>query len=160
MRVRSLVRELRAEWSNKQTKTGSQVASWARAVSSDARSEHQFPRWALPPGSCLTCPQSEYLPQLGTYPALWFVSHLATPGSQSGLLLSESDPEYPFGAFLVAQIVKNVPAMQETQVQSLGRKDPLEKRMATHSTILAWRIPWTEEPGGLQSMGSKKVGRD
>ena len=80
--------------------------------------------------------------------------------AQSGLLLSESDPEYPLGAFLVAQIVKNVPAMQETQVQSLGRKDLLEKRMATHSTILAWRIPWTEEPGGLQSMGSKKAGRD
>ena len=110
-----------------QIKTGSQVASWARAVSSDARSEYQFPRSVLPAGFCLTCPKSEYLPQLGTYPALRFVSHLATPGSQSGLLLSESDPEYPLGAFLVAQMVKNVPATQETQVQSLGRKDPLEK---------------------------------
>ena len=54
---------------------------------------------------------------------------------------------------LVAQIVKNLPAMQESQVQSLGREDPLEKGMATHSSILAWRIPWTEEPGGLQPMG-------
>ena len=54
-------------------------------------------------------------------------------------------------ASLVAQTVKNLPAMQDTQVQSLGWEVPLEKRMATHSSILAWRIPWTEEPGGLQS---------
>ena len=52
-------------------------------------------------------------------------------------------------ASLVAQMVKNLPAVQETQVQSLGREDPLEKGMATDSNILAWRIPWTEEPGGL-----------
>ena len=52
--------------------------------------------------------------------------------------------------------VKNPPAMQETKVQSLGWEDPLEKEMATHSRILAWEIPWTEEPGGLQSMGSQK----
>ena len=57
-------------------------------------------------------------------------------------------------ASLVAQTVKNLPARQETQVQSLGWKDPLEKGMATKSTILAWRIPWIEEPGKLQSMGS------
>ena len=59
-------------------------------------------------------------------------------------------------AFLVAQTVKNPLAMQETQVQSLGREDPLEKGMATHSSILVWEIPWTEEPGRLQSMGSQK----
>ena len=59
---------------------------------------------------------------------------------------------------LVAQIVKNLPAMREIQVWSLGRKDPLEKGMATHSNILAWRIPRTEEPGRLLSMGSQKVG--
>ena len=53
-------------------------------------------------------------------------------------------------ASLVAQLVKNPPAMQETWVPSLGREDPLEKGMATHSSLLAWRIPWTEEPGGLQ----------
>ena len=52
-------------------------------------------------------------------------------------------------ASLVAQSVKNLPAMQDSQVQSLGREDPLEEEMATHSSILAWRIPWTEEPGGL-----------
>ena len=58
---------------------------------------------------------------------------------------------------LVAQTVKNLPAMQETRVRSLGWEDPLEKGVATHSSILAWRIPWTEEPGGLQSMGSQRV---
>ena len=60
-------------------------------------------------------------------------------------------------ASLEAQMVKNLPALQETQVQSLGQEDPLEEEMATHSSILAWRIPWTEEPGGLQSMGSQRV---
>jgi len=60
----------------------------------------------------------------------------------------------------VAQTVKNLPAMQETQVLSLGWEDPLEKGMATHSSSLAWRIPWTEEPGGLQFMGSQRVGHD
>ena len=63
-------------------------------------------------------------------------------------------------AFLVAQLVKNPPAMQETWVQSLGQEDPLEKGMATHSSNLAWKIPWTEEPGGPQSMGSLRVGHD
>ena len=57
-------------------------------------------------------------------------------------------------------MVKNLPPVQETHVQSLGQKDPLEKRMATHSSILAWRIPWTEEPGGLQSIGSQRVRHD
>ena len=57
-------------------------------------------------------------------------------------------------------MVKNLPAMQETRVQSLGQEDPLEKEMATHSSILAWRISRTEEPGGLQSMGSQRVGHD
>ena len=57
-------------------------------------------------------------------------------------------------------MVKNLPAMQETWVGSLGWEDLLEKEMATHYSILAWRIPWTEEPGGLQSMGSQRVRRD
>ena len=61
---------------------------------------------------------------------------------------------------LVAQTVKNPPAIQETQVRSLGREDPLEEGMTTHSSILAWRIPWTEEPGGLQSTGSQRVGHN
>ena len=63
-------------------------------------------------------------------------------------------------ASLVAQMLEHLPAMQETWVQSLGREDPLEKEMATHSGILAWKIPWMEEPGGLQFMGSQRVGHD
>ena len=63
-------------------------------------------------------------------------------------------------ASLVAQMIKNPLAMQETQVQSLGPEDSLEKGIATHSSILAWRIPWTEEPGGLQSMRSQRIGHD
>ena len=60
----------------------------------------------------------------------------------------------------MAQVVKQLPTMLETWLQSLGRKDPLEKEMATHSSTLAWKIPWMEEPGGLQSMGSLGVGED
>ena len=63
-------------------------------------------------------------------------------------------------ASLVAQLVKNLPAVQETWVRSLGWEDPLEKEMATHSSILAWKISSTEEPGGLQSMGSQRVGHN
>ena len=64
------------------------------------------------------------------------------------------------GASLVAQRLNHLPAMLETWVQSLGQENLLEKEMATHSSILAWRIPWTEEPGGLQSTGSQRVGHD
>ena len=60
----------------------------------------------------------------------------------------------------MAQWVKNLPAMQEMQVRSLSQEDPLKEGVATHSSILAWEIPWTEEPGGLQSMGSQRVGHD
>ena len=63
-------------------------------------------------------------------------------------------------SFLVAQMVKNPPAVQEAQVQSLGQEDPLEKGIATQSSILAWRLPRTEEPGGLQSMGLQRVRLD
>ena len=89
-------------------------------------------------------------------------TQVLTPGA------CESDPNL-FGirifadilrTSLVAQGVKNPTAMQETQVRSLGWEDPLEKGMATHSSILTWRIPWTEEPGGLQSMGLQRVGHD
>ena len=61
---------------------------------------------------------------------------------------------------MVAQMVKNLPALQETPVRSLGQEDPLEKEMATHSSIVAWRIPWTEEPGGPQFKGSQRVRHD
>ena len=60
----------------------------------------------------------------------------------------------------MAQMVKHLPTMQETQVQSLGWEDLLEKEMATHFTIFAWKIPWTEEPGRLQSLGSQRVGHN
>ena len=63
-------------------------------------------------------------------------------------------------ASLVAQMVKRLPAIRETRVQSPGREDPLEKEMATHSSTLAWKIPWVEEPGRLQSMGLQRVGHD
>ena len=71
--------------------------------------------------------------------------------------VSPLDGSWWLRASLVAQMVKNPPAIWETQVQSLGWQDPLEKGMATHSSILAWKIPWTEEPGGLQSMGWQRV---
>ena len=61
---------------------------------------------------------------------------------------------------MVAQMVKNPSAMQDTGVQAMGQEDPLEKGMATHSSILAWKIPWTEEPGGLQSLGVQRVGHN
>ena len=87
------------------------------------------------------------------------VSHILNPSrplppqmlERVGLLISR--------AFLVAQMAKDLPAGQETRVQFLHRQVPLENRMATHSSVLAWRIPWTEEPGGLQSMGSQESDR-
>ena len=85
---------------------------------------------------------------------------------RNGLHLSSPEPNAlkshynVFWASLVSQLVKNVPAMQETLVRFLGCEDSLEKEMATHSSILAWRIQWTEEPGRLQSMGSQRVKHD
>ena len=70
------------------------------------------------------------------------------------------EAHHVIGASLVAQMVKNLLAMQETQARCLSWEDPLEKEMATHSSILTWRIPWTEEPGGLLSVGSLKVRHD
>ena len=64
------------------------------------------------------------------------------------------------GWLLVAQRLKCLPAMQETRVRSLGREDPLEKEMAPHSSTVAWKIPWMEEPGGLQSMGLQRIGHN
>ena len=79
---------------------------------------------------------------------LW-ISHLVL-----GLIVSASPKD---GSSLVAQMVKNLPAMQKTWVRSLGREDPLENEIATHSNVLAWRTSWTEEPGRLQSVGSQRV---
>ena len=83
-------------------------------------------------------------------------------------MCTDTDSEWEFNtcskndlkASLVAQTEKNLPTMQETQVQSLGWEDTLEKGTATHSSILAWRIPWTEEPGGLRFIGSQRVRYD
>ena len=84
------------------------------------------------------------------------------PQYRMSLGISSFSAQLPLGvvASLVAQRLKRLPAMQETWVRSLGREDPLEKEMATYSSILAWTIPWTEEPGGLQSTGSQRVGYD
>ena len=68
--------------------------------------------------------------------------------------------EQPKGGLPDGSVVKNLPLMQEMRVQSMGQEDPLEKEMATYSSILAWKIPWTEEPGSLQSMGSQRVRHD
>ena len=86
-----------------------------------------------------------------------FISEL----SVSLIFVSVFVPYHPvLRTSLVAQMVKHLPTMQETRVQSLGWEDLLEKEMATHSSILAWKIPWTEEPGRLQSVGSQRVGHD
>ena len=109
----------------------------------------------------------------GAQPSLWSDSHLTTGkiialpiqtfvskvmsllfNMLSGLVIT-----FLPWASLVAQRLKRLPGMQETQVQSLGREDPLEKEMATNSSFLAWKIPWMEEPGGLQSTG-RRVGHD
>ena len=84
---------------------------------------------------------------------------------QPNIIILEVEVQYgpPWeisGASLVAQMVNNLPAMQETQVQPLDQEDPLEKGMATHYSILAWTIPWTRDPGGLQSMGLQGAGND
>ena len=79
------------------------------------------------------------------------------------LVLFPSPPlpvSYLYWASLVAQMVKRPPTMRETQVRSLGREDSLEKEIATHASVLAWKIPWTKEPAGLQSMGLQRVGHD
>ena len=78
----------------------------------------------------------------------------------SSKITAGGDCSQEIWASFVAQRIKHLPAMQETQVQSLSWEDPLEKEMATHSSIPAWRIPWTEEPGGLQSTGLQRVGHN
>ena len=97
---------------------------------------------------------------LGNSAGKEFACNAGDPGSIPGSGSSSGEGRgYPVQyswASLVAQMVKNLPAMQGTWVQSLGQEDPLEKGMATLSSILAWEIPWTEEPGGLQSMGVAK----
>ena len=86
---------------------------------------------------------------------------LLMQGAPVQYLVGELDLTYcNLGASLVAQRLKRPPAMRETWVRSLDQEEALEKEMAPHSSVLAWRIPWTEEPGGLQPMGSQRVGHD
>ena len=89
----------------------------------------------------------------------WGAGHHEASPTQTvaGVRLNRSNFSWGFPS---VQTVKNVPAMHESWVQSLDREDPLEKTMETHSSILAWRIPWTEEPGRLQSRGSQRIGHD
>ena len=106
------------------------------------------------------------------FPLYSFARKSLTENGDSALAHSEAIPSFIFLpelehspqvlgiASLVAQSVTNLPAVQEIWVRSLGLEDPLEKEMATHSSILAWKISWTEEPGGLQSTGSQKVRHD
>ena len=103
------------------------------------------------------------LPPFPSLPPL-LLGEPSLPSLPKTLLARLSQRDYGAGllmsirASLVAQRLKRLPAMQETWVRSLGWEDPLEKEMATHSSMLAWRIPWMEEPGGLQSTGSQRVG--
>ena len=84
----------------------------------------------------------------------------ACPGKTVDSMFPSLPPSAPGAPLLVAQRLKPLPAMRETWVRSLGQEDPLEKEIATHSSILAWRIPWTQEAGGLQFTGSQRVGHD
>ena len=99
------------------------------------------------------------LPRMPSRPPLFGGHFLVLSGHDEAVLLWRNfwilDWGFPGGS-----VVKNLPAMQEARVQFLGREDPLEKGMATHSSILAWRSPWTEEPGRLQSLGLQRVGHD
>ena len=88
---------------------------------------------------------------------VFFIRFFSLPGYYA---LLKIEVELIYGASLMAQMVKNLPAMQETWVWSLGWEDPLEKEMTTHSSILSWRIPWTGEPGELQSIGLQRVGHN
>ena len=123
-----------------------------------ARGECKGPRAASQPNTTVTLFRLESPLKLLYFCPLKLIKQMAPCSSQSP---AEKVFTKPFKTSpkdsLVAQMVKNPPAKQEIWVRSLGRADPLEKGMATHSRILAWRIPWTEEPGGLQSMGLQRV---
>ena len=93
----------------------------------------------------------------------WRIPGTGEPGGLPSMGVAQSQTRLKrlsSSSSMVVQMVKCLPAMRETQVRSLGRDDPLEKEMATHSSTIAWKIPWTEEPGRLQSMGSQRVRHD
>ena len=116
----------------------------------------------LEPALCLLCTGSSSpaaaLHPLKMYTCAKFIgagaATVGVAGSRTGIRTMFGSLRLPWGA----QMVKNQPALQETRVQSLGQEDPLEKGIGTHSSILAWRILWTEEPSGLQSIGLQRVG--
>ena len=132
-------------WRIPRTEGPGGLGLWGRIESdSPERDHHHWPHHPKPP-----------------FPSHCSHPHPLAPETRGLFPISMVLPylELQIGASLAA-LVRNLPAMQETWVQSLGQKDPVEKRRATHSSILAWRIPWTEEPGGLQSMESKRVAHD
>ena len=129
--------------------------AWWAAIYGVAQSQTQLKRLSSSSKSIMPMKQNNHA---GGICSVFIVPHclhycqFPKSGSES---FSCKDQKTNFSA--VAQRLKRLPAMQETWVRSLGREDPLEKEMATHSSILAWRIPWMEEPGGLQSTGSQRV---
>ena len=124
-----------------------------------------LPLWLSWLRICLQCRRPGFSSWVGKIP--WRRERLPTPVFWSGVAKSQTQLN-DFHSLTqswkwVSQVVKNLPAMLKTQitwVQSLGQEDILEKRMATHSSILAWEIPWTEEPGGYSPWGHKKIGHD
>ena len=100
--------------------------------------------------------------ELATHSSIlaWKIPWTEEMGGLQLMVSQRVEHDWASNTFPVAQMVKNLPAMRETLVISLGQEDYLQKEMATHSSILAWRIPWTEEPGGLQSIESQTVGHD
>ena len=133
---------------------------WSRSVVSDSATPWTV-AYQAPPSlgfsrqeywSGLPFPSPGDLPNPGIEPG--------SPSLQADALPSEPPGKLTSPTSLVAQTVKCLPTIQETWVRSLGQEDPLEKEMATHFSILAWKIPWTKEPGRLQSMGSQRVGHD
>ena len=106
--------------------------------------------------------RSSFSSPLPTYIIIFYFSYSSYVGSDISVWFLFVVPLWLIitRASLVAQMVKHLPTIRETQVRSLGREDPLEKEMATHSSILAWKIPWTEDPGRLQFMGLQKVRHD
>ena len=113
-----------------------------------------IPVWGKSPGEENERPLQYYCLENSMDRGAWWAHVHGVAKSRTRL----SDCYFTFMASLVAQTVKNQPAMQKTQVQFLGFEDPLEKGMDSYSSIIAWRIPWTEEPGWLQSMGSQSIG--